>query len=168
MSDACVRDVRPPVDEEAMPNGTSTNGPGYQRRTLDGGKILDHSGHLGNVSRGKVATCNVFHDDVRNPADLESEIDLGDSHVGIGASVDDTRNVGLGTSLAQAHMPAIFDPSNRLALRLARDGQAGALIAVGFAEFRDAGGLGQIGGHVLGENERLDDGLNGGLVRHDE
>src|SRR4051812_6117478 len=103
MSDTFVRDGRLPVDEEAVHDGTSTNGPGYQRRALDGDQILDDSSHLASVGPGAQATCNMFHDNVANMTELEREIDLGNSHVVIGAGIDDARNVVLGASLTQGH-----------------------------------------------------------------
>ena len=168
MLDAFVRDVRLPVDEEAVYDGTSTNGPGYHCRTLDGSKIFDDSSHLASVGRGAMATCNVFHDNIANTVELESEIDLGNSHVDVRASVDDACNVGLGAGLTQGHAGTVFNPSKRHVLRLAHDGHAGALMAICLAKFHDSGRLGQVGGHVIGENERLDDGLDNTMVGHDE
>lgn len=168
MLNAFIRDVRLTIDEEAVPDGTSTDGAGYERRTLDGGEILDDSSHLGGVGRGALATGNVLHDDIAKAAVLESKINLGNSHLDIRVGVDDSRNVSLGAGLAHGHVIAVFDPSNGHALRFISDDKTRVLIAGGFAQFHDAVRLGQGDRHVFGENDRLDNGLDGVLVGHDE
>jgi len=99
-----------PVDEEAVLDQASAGGSGLCGRALDGDERLHGGGDEPGVGVVAYLRVNELHHNIASPEPLESEVDTGGSHGGVGIVVEDLRDEALRLGLTHGNGPTILDP----------------------------------------------------------